>query len=240
MSDIETESVKSVTSDSKDAEIDDVSVGNINEDIDSEIDGNNTDDTDTDTDTDVDEDDEDIDINKDVGDDSSVKKSKTPKKEIKSDANELIQKFMEQNEELNDDEVEIDSDSSDDEYTKFDNDVRTNHILNYHNDLIQTNFDEIKALTKVVRDKDGNIIDPLHKTMPILTKFERARILGLRSKQLSSGADPFVKIPHNIIQSHAIAEIELEQNILPFIITRPLPNGKKEYWKLQDLEQIDY
>ncbi|MBA42379.1 MAG: hypothetical protein CMF62_00030 [Magnetococcales bacterium] len=200
----------------------------------------NIEDDDSDGESEIDDVDEDEDVDEDKETDVATTDKEKNKKVIKSDADILIQKFMEGNEELNDGEVSIDSDSSDDEYVKFDDDVRTNHILNHHNELIQSNFDEIKALTKVVRDNDGNIVDPLHKTIPILTKFERARILGLRSKQLSSGADPFVKIPHNIIQSHAIAEIELEKNVLPFIITRPLPNGKKEYWKLQDLEQIDY
>ena len=26
---------------------------------------------------------------------------------------------------------------------------------------------------------------------------------------------------------------------IPFIVMRPLPNGKKEYWKLQDLAIIE-
>jgi hypothetical protein len=27
---------------------------------------------------------------------------------------------------------------------------------------------------------------------------------------------------------------------LPFILVRPLPSGKKEFWKLEDLEYIDF
>lgn len=165
----------------------------------------------------------------------------TKNKDTSKTPNDIIKKFMEQEETLYDDTAEsIDSSLSDDEDIKFDDELRKNQILNHHTDLVQSNFDEISALTKVVRDENGIIIDPIHKTIPILTKFERARILGLRSKQLSNGAEPFIKIPANIIQSHIIAEMELEKNVLPFIISRPLPNGKKEYWKLQDLEQIDY
>ena len=29
--------------------------------------------------------------------------------------------------------------------------------------------------------------------------------------------------------------MELEQNKIPFIIRRPLPNGSSEYWRVQDL-----
>jgi hypothetical protein len=32
-----------------------------------------------------------------------------------------------------------------------------------------------------------------------------------------------------------IARLELEQKRLPFIIKRPLPNGKFEYWRLYDM-----
>ena len=172
-------------------------------------------------------------------DDKSSNKKKSRSKNVTMTPSELIQKFMEQDETVADDDEEDDY-LSDEEYVKFDNEVREEQILNYHNDLIQSNFDEISALTKLVRNKEGIIVDPLHKTMPILTKFERARILGLRAKQLANGADPFIKISGNLIQNHIIAEMELEQNVLPFIVCRPLPNGRKEYWKLQDLEQIDY
>jgi DNA-directed RNA polymerase I, II, and III subunit RPABC2 len=175
-----------------------------------------------------------------VDDGEASNKKRTKSKNITMTPSELIQKFMEQDENIVDDDDDNEDYLSDEEYVKFDNEVRENQILNYHNDLIQSNFDEISALTKLVRNKDGIIVDPLHKTMPILTKFERARILGLRAKQLANGADPFIKVGGNLIQNHIIAEMELEQNVLPFIVCRPLPNGRKEYWKLQDLEQIDY
>jgi DNA-directed RNA polymerase I, II, and III subunit RPABC2 len=95
-------------------------------------------------------------------------------------------------------------------------------------------------MVKVVRDKDGIIIDDLHKTIPYLTKYERARILGQRAKQINSGAIPFVKVPENVIDGYIIAEIELKQKKIPFIIRRPLPNGGSEYWKVHDLEDISF
>jgi DNA-directed RNA polymerase subunit K/omega len=63
--------------------------------------------------------------------------------------------------------------------------------------------------------------------------------LGLRITQLNEGAKPLTEINHHIIDNHIIAEKELVEKKLPFIIMRPLPNGKKEYWKLQDLEYIE-
>ena len=82
------------------------------------------------------------------------------------------------------------------------------------------------------RNKKGIIIDPLHKTLPILTRYEKAKILGLRAKQINHGAKPFVEIPRDVIDGHTIAYMELTQNNIPFIIRRPLPNGGSEYWKV--------
>ena len=39
-----------------------------------------------------------------------------------------------------------------------------------------------------VKLENGNIIDPLHKTIPFLTKYEYTRVLGQRSKQIEEGA----------------------------------------------------
>ena len=87
-----------------------------------------------------------------------------------------------------------------------------------------------------MRDAEGMIIDPLHKTLPFLTKYEKARILGERAKQIDAGAKPLVEIDADVIDGYLIALAELEQKKIPFIIKRPLMNGGCEYWKLKDLE----
>jgi DNA-directed RNA polymerase I, II, and III subunit RPABC2 len=65
-----------------------------------------------------------------------------------------------------------------------------------------------------------------------------ARILGERAKQLSIGADPLIKVDEYIVDEYSIALLELKEKKIPFIIERPLPNGKSEFWKLEDLEII--
>ena len=77
--------------------------------------------------------------------------------------------------------------------------------------------------------------DPHHKTQPFLSVFEKTKILGFRTNQLSQGARPFVKVPAHVKSYLEIAKIELEERRLPFIIKRPLPNGSFEYWRLSDL-----
>ena len=121
---------------------------------------------------------------------------------------------------------------------KIDQDLHNNLLQSYHPDLLQHNYEEVKSLTKVSRNKDGIIIDPLHLTVPFITRYERAKILGERASQLDTGAQPMVKVDPNVIDSYLIALKEYEEKKIPFIVKRPLPNGGCEYWKLQDLEII--
>jgi DNA-directed RNA polymerases I, II, and III subunit RPABC2 len=142
--------------------------------------------------------------------------------------------------------VIIDSDDEEDDdmdenyLQKFDSEINKNYINEFHPECLLHNYEEIEHLTKVVRDENNNIIDPLHKTIPFLTKYERARILGQRAKQIECGAKPFVKVPENIIDSYIIADLELKQKRIPFIIRRPIPGGGSEYWNLMDLENIAF
>lgn len=81
----------------------------------------------------------------------------------------------------------------------------------------------------------GDKADSNHRTYPFLTNYEKTKIIGLRANQLSKGSAPFVAVPKHITDVKDIAKLELEQKRLPFIIKRPLPNGKFEYWRLVDL-----
>lgn len=60
---------------------------------------------------------------------------------------------------------------------------------------------------------------------PSLTRFEKARITGARSLQLSLGAPPLMKIPEEIKDSVSLATLELNAKALPISIRRVLPNG---------------
>lgn len=61
---------------------------------------------------------------------------------------------------------------------------------------------------------------------PWLTRFERARITGSRSLQLSLGAPPMIKVPPDANSSIALAVAEIQQKALPISIRRILPNGQ--------------
>ena len=136
-----------------------------------------------------------------------------------------------------------DSDSSDDEkeedqfrFQKLDKISRSEIIENYHTELLSHNYDEIEVLSRVVRDVNGNIVDPLHRSLPFITKYEKTRILGERAKQIDAGAEVLVPVEEELIDGYLIAKKEYDAGKIPFIIKRPLPNGSVEYWKFRDLE----
>jgi len=140
--------------------------------------------------------------------------------------------------EYNDDDEE---DDDDDYLQKFNNNIAKNVLLDFHPECKKHNYDEISKLTQVTRDAFGIICnDPFHKTNPFLTIYEKARILGKRATQINSCSLPMVKIPETMIDSQLIAELELEQKKIPFIIKRTVPGGCVEYWKVSDLENIHY
>lgn len=62
-----------------------------------------------------------------------------------------------------------------------------------------------------------------------LTKFEKARLIGIRATQIANGANSTlslvdIKSMHDPIK---IAEEELKQGKIPIVIIRTLPNGEK-------------
>jgi DNA-directed RNA polymerase I, II, and III subunit RPABC2 len=139
------------------------------------------------------------------------------------------------------DEEDDDDDETGELYLKkFDKEINDNYLLNFHPECALHNYDEVLALSKVIRDKFGIIVDDLHKTVPFITKYERARVLGQRAKQINSGATVFVRVPENVLDGYLIAELELIEKRIPFIIRRPLPNGGSEYWSIKDLENISF
>ena len=67
-----------------------------------------------------------------------------------------------------------------------------------------------------------------------LTKYEKVRLLGERTAQITQGAKPMIQGVDGM-NPRDIAQLELEVKMIPIKIIRPLPNGKKEVWKLDEL-----
>ena len=220
---------------------DDDEDGDIESDINPEIDEDEDEDVDEDEDEDVDED-EDEEFGDIENPDISTSKKKISKKTSSKPIDTLPDTQLEIPNvfDKNEDDYDSDTDEEEDEdyLQKFDKEIRDNYILNEHPESLIHNYDEIYNLAKVQRNKENIIIDDLHKTIPILTKYKKTKILGLRAKQLNNGATPYTRLKSTVIDGYLIAIKELEEKKIPFIVRRPMPNGGSEYWHLQDLEII--
>lgn len=175
--------------------------------------------------------------------------------ELDIDQEELLSKDPEITSNLNEDEYDLDNYKNevvdeDDDYvdddeinsTKkvhlFNKEVNIDYIKTTHPECLPINMDELKVMLPVIRNERGIIIDDFHTTISILTKYEKTRVLGQRASMIEHGAIPFIEVPSHIIDSTIIAEMELNEKKIPFIIKRPLPNNGFEYWRLCDLELI--
>ena len=81
----------------------------------------------------------------------------------------------------------------------------------------------------ILKDKKEKI------TTRYLTKYEKARIIGSRALQISKNAPIFVEIEPGEWDPIKIAEKELVERKIPFIIRRFLPDGNFEDWRVEDL-----
>src|ERR671939_2019952 len=82
-------------------------------------------------------------------------------------------------------------------------------------------YDEVEFELKEITSENRVLIGP-----PRLTRFERARISGARSLQLSLGAPSLIRVPNDIRDSITLAIAELDLKALPISIRRILPNGQ--------------
>ncbi|WEU40410.1 MAG: DNA-directed RNA polymerase subunit K [Candidatus Odinarchaeum yellowstonii] len=62
---------------------------------------------------------------------------------------------------------------------------------------------------------------------PVLTRYERSRIIGARALQISMGA-PILVDSQGKMDPIQIAEEELKNLILPIMVTRTLPSGESQ------------
>jgi len=148
--------------------------------------------------------------------------------------------ILEGEEEYEEEEDYEEEEEEDDEFylQKFKAEMNQNYLIDIHPECMKHRDEEIAILSKVVRDENNIIIDDLHRTIPYLTKYEKARVIGVRAKQINMGAQIFIDVDSSIIDGAIIAEKELFARKMPFIIRRPLPGGGSEYWNLTDLEII--
>lgn len=110
------------------------------------------------------------------------------------------------------------------------NDADINIDDNVDINTYHTNIDIIKNYNSL---RSSNI------TSNKMTKYERAKILGVRAQMLASGAKPLIEVSKHIDDVLEIAKLELKQKKIPFIIKRKISNNY-EYWKIDDMIIEDF
>ena len=115
-------------------------------------------------------------------------------------------------------------------------------------ELTEKELERLEKDCEAIRQRDIIDVDTKHDAMelnadgkilmgpPTLTRFEKARIMGARSLQLSLGAPPFIDIPASAITSLDISMKELEERVIPITIRRVLPNGDYQNIPLFDFK----
>ena len=118
-----------------------------------------------------------------------------------------------------------------------------------NSDLVNFNIDELadeddEEILEFTQEKEFLSHDEVYKasqeegkkSIPLLSKYERARLIGIRKQQLSTGSAPCVKGSFSSIDE--IVEEELKQKTLPLMIRREIANGEFEDWRIEDFQNI--
>ena len=158
------------------------------------------------------------------------KKSKNNKKEEEYD----YDYDLEEDEEVLSDVIDEDDIDEDDI-----NDLE--HEQEPENDMVcimeDVNDDEVYYNIEIPTTTDVKYLSDKERiSVNRLTKYEMVRILGERTKQITMGAKPLIKNSKNLTNEQIVNE-EFKNNMIPFKIKRPLPNGKFEIWNLDELKK---
>jgi len=119
----------------------------------------------------------------------------------------------------------------------------TNNEVNSVELELNNNSNRIDVLENEVKLEDfrttyDNMKDKKRRTIPFLTKYEKARIIGKRAMQISKGSIPLIDIG-NLDNPIDIAKKELFERKIPYIIRRPLPDGTYEDWRVDELRILE-
>jgi len=111
-------------------------------------------------------------------------------------------------------------------------------------------MDEVRFSSKVIhsevqpvsREKIMESFKNPRITLPYFTKYEYTALIGTRAQQIAEGAKPLVSLEGILTSSPRfvwdVAEKEVNEKKLPFIIHRRFPNGNSEYWSATELNII--
>ena len=112
-------------------------------------------------------------------------------------------------------------------------------------DVIETEETVSSQITKLNSDSKFEVVSWANTynsyysknkiTKPFMTKYEKAKLLGVRAQMLSNGSPALVEIPITMTSTVEIAKLELEQKKIPLMVRRYLPDRSHEDWRVEDL-----
>lgn len=133
---------------------------------------------------------------------------------------------MSDNEFEDDDGSQNFDESFNDEFNENDVEEEKEEEEQHDVELVDTGEQKIKE----------NIIQAKERiTTRFLTKYEKARIIGARALQISKNAPIMVETRPGEWDPLKIAERELLERKIPFIIRRYLPDNSYEDWRVDEL-----
>ncbi|KAF2087646.1 RNA polymerase Rpb6 [Saccharata proteae CBS 121410] len=91
-----------------------------------------------------------------------------------------------------------------------------------------------KTVNTVEEVKSKQVAPEDRTTTPYMTKYERARVLGTRALQISMNA-PILIDPEGETDPLQLAIREMNQNKIPLVVRRYLPDGFYEDWTCEEL-----
>lgn len=178
------------------------------------------------------------------------------RQEIKQPTDEIVEGQYDdevEDEDNLDDNAEIDDEDKDPDQTEEEGDdegeeaeeveegeeaaVDEKCIYKYadEDDKDEEDDEDMEELFDDETEEASNIVPKEERTTkPFLFKYERVRLIGDRTKQISLGAKPMIKNSEHL-PPKKVAELELEHRVMPLFIERPMPNGKRERWTLNEL-----
>jgi DNA-directed RNA polymerase subunit K/omega len=140
---------------------------------------------------------------------------------------------------LYDDADDVENDNfegpEDEDFDKDDNCMYKFNRKNFDDDEDEVDDEELSFEDDNVKYDDLITNPEDREAKPVLTKYERVRILGDRAKQISLGAKPML-LEVDDLSPKEIAKLELEKGVIPLIIEKVFPDGKRERWKVSELK----
>ena len=119
--------------------------------------------------------------------------------------------------------------------------IMEEETVNYNDDDYDDEYEVSELIIKTSENEDSNTLmkgykkkKANYKTNPIITKYEKTRVLSERASQINEGATILISNPESYSNAYDIAVAEYNNKKIPFIIKRPYGNTY-EYWKLNDL-----